>query len=344
MKNKLTILKVATIGAIMTASLVGCSSAGGQKLSSDDEKKFVEQVNTMVSERKAPKEVETTVDSKIKQLDTESATSVVNAYIYSLYQANSDMTNKISSVTPDLQTLVKDKKIDLSKKVEANKLEDGMVKGLFQELTKDHLILQQDGNNFFTNVDMDYVVGKYGTQIDSDLKDFMIFRAMEDKKSIFNSEKTTFDLDEVASRLVTIEKKDADIQKSKNKDQWISEQKYYYNIMFGVNHAYFLEKTDVAKAQTGSQTTGEAPKIQAEIVTKYKDLIKNNPDTQLAKDIQGFVDVLDKSTNKLDATASTYTTQLMAKKFPEPTTPNDSKLKVEGQSTTDTTDPTEATK
>lgn len=314
MKNKLTILKVATIGAIMTASLVGCSTTGGQKLSADEQKKFVEQVNTMIAERKAPTEVEKTVDTKVKQLDSEGATSVVNAYIYSLYQADSEMTNKISAITPDLNNLIKAEKLDLSKKVEVNKLEDGMVKGLFQELTKNHLTLRKDGQNFYANVDMEYVINKYGSVIDSDLKDFMTFRAMEDKKSIFDSEKTSFDLDEVANRLVTIEKKDADIQKSKNKDQWISEQKYYYSIVFGVNHSYFLEQVANASGQT---TTGEAPKFKAEIVTKYKDMIKNNADTQFAKDLQGFVDTLDKSGNKLDASVTEYVTKLMSAKYPE---------------------------
>lgn len=348
MKNKLTILKVTTISAIMTASLAGlagCSSTGSQKLSADDQKKFVTEVTTMVSQRKSAKDVESTLDTKVKQLDTDNATSAVNAYIYSLYQTDSDMTNKISAVSPDLQQMVKDKKLDMTKKVDATKLEDGMVKGLFQELNKNHLILQQDGTNFYANVDMDYVIGKYGSEIDSDLKDFMSFRATEDKKVIFNSQTTTFDLDEVANRLVTIEKKDADIQKSKNKNQWISEQTYYYNILFGVNHSYFLEKTDDPKAQTAGQTpaqatTGETPKIQADIVSKYKDIIKNNPDTQLAKDLQGLVDVLDKSGNKLDATVSAYTQQLMTKKFPDTTQSQTTSTQVQGQSTTGSTEAT----
>lgn len=322
MKNKFMKFKIATIGVLMTATLVGCSTMGNKKLNSQDQEKFVKQVTTMVSERKHAVDVENVLDTKIKQLDVVNATTVVNAYTYSIYQENTNMTSKISALTPDLQDLVKNKKLDLSKDITgAYSFEDGMVKGLFQELEKDHLKLQQDGSTFFANVDIDYVIKKYGTMIDSNLKDFMEFRSMEGETLVFNSEATTFNLDEIAKRLVTIEGKSSAIKNSKFKDQWISAQQYYYNILFGVNHQYFYEKTaDKDKKDTATQTVTNQTKLQDKVVSQYKDIIKKNPNTQLTKDLQGYVDILSKTGNKVEATATTYTNQLMTKKFSTETT------------------------
>lgn len=289
---------------LLTATLVltGCSGKEGKKLSLDEQSKFVEQVTTMLSERKDAKSIEETIDTKIKQLDLNSSTAVINTYIYSLYQGNSDMVGKVNALNGDIGIVVKDKKVDISKPTELSKLPIGLMKGLFQQLNIEHLLLQQDGSTFYASVDMSYVQTKYGLYIDNDLKSFITFREMEDKKPMFSSVTETFDIDEVVSRLITIEKETPNWLKSNYKDQWVSSQEYYYNIMLGVNHEAFNDATDKTM-------------VKGEMITKYESIIKAHPDTQIGKDIKLYLTELTKSKNKIDANVGGYVTKFMFDKF-----------------------------
>src|SRR5690606_15266598 len=59
---------------------------------------------------------------------------------------------------------------------------------------------------------------------------------------------------------------------------------YYYQVYFGTNNEFLIDENKV---------------ILAEVLEHYQKVVKENPDTQLAKDVQAFLDKLKETENKV---------------------------------------------
>ncbi|WP_415286254.1 hypothetical protein [Clostridium perfringens] len=235
--------------------------------------KLANQVATGVSLEKLQKEV----DSNINKLNVDNATKAINTYIFDLYQLNSQDMAILNAIKPLMDSEAEQYKLDLTKGKEYKKLPNGIVKGFLQQIEKDHLLLRKNSSNYYVTVDMDYVLKHYEKYISTDLKEFIEFRIKEDNKSIFDIEKQTFDLDEVAKRIDSIEKSEEKYKKSPYLPQWESSKQYYYQIMFQTNHRFFLDKDN---------------KVKPEILKSYEKYISDYKGTQLAENLSKILDVL----------------------------------------------------
>lgn len=311
MKYKSIIKLLATsLIVISMLSLAGCS--GNSKVFTEKENSdYFQKIATMITERKAATDIEKDIDQNISKLDEETTSSVVNAYIHSLYQVNSDMVSVINSLQGKITTLLDENNIDLEKGItdeQINKLPNGLVKGLLQEMKENYLVLHKDGETYYSNVDMDKILDKYSDKISSGLYEVMAFRALEDKKAIYSSKDNSFDIDEVVNRIVTIENKEPEWADTEYSEQWLASKQYYYSILFGVNHLFFFETEE-------DGTYAENPKVKDEIIEKYQSIVENNPDSTLAKDVASYLDTLKASEYKMDSSVTEFVVNLMNEKF-----------------------------
>lgn len=311
MKHKSIIKLLATsLIIISTLSLAGCSSTS-KKFTEKENSDYSQKITTMITERKTATDIEKDIDQNILKLDEETASSVVNAYIYSLYQVNSDMVSVINSLQGKITTVLDENNIDLEKGItdeQINKLPDGLVKGLLQEMKKNYLVLHKDNETYYSNVDMNKILNKYSDKISSGLYEIMAFRAVEDEKAIYSSKDNSFDIDEVVNRIMMIENKEGEWNDTEYAEQWLASKQYYYSILFGVNHVFFFETEE-------DGTYAENPKIKDEIIEKYKSISENNPDSELAKDVTSYLDTLKTSEYKMDSSVTEFVVNLMNEKF-----------------------------
>lgn len=303
MINKKNMIKVSVLVGVMTLTsvLVGCQS--GKTISVDEQKKIVEQLNTMVAERKDSKELEAILDKNIKKMDKSTASDAINSFIYALYNENTDMISKMNYLEAELAEYVEANNIDILKKIDTKKMDDGLIKGLIQEVYANHLTFKNDGSRYFVVVDMQYVKNKYAKYMTDDLTAYTDFRIMEDSAIIFNGTTGTFDMAELTKRLIKIETESPKWQETVFKEQWNNSKEYYYAILFGINHSYFMDEK-------------EPTKVKDDIILKYDEIIKNNGETEFGKELKEYVDIVKKSGNKISAEADDYKSKLMDEKFP----------------------------
>lgn len=303
LRNKKTMKIGLLTGALGFATiLAGCQT--NKTISEEEQKKIIEELNVMVSERKDSKELEDILTKNIKNMDKESASEAINSYIYSLYNENADMISKMNYLGAELEEYAKENELDLTQKINLSKINDGLMKGFIQEVYNNHLSFKSDGSSYFIVVDMQYVKDKYGKYMTDDLKAYTEFRIMEDSSIIFNSKDESFNLDEITKRLNKIETEAPKWEETNFKDQWNSSKEYYYAILFGLNHSFFIEEEDQTK-------------IKDYIMAKYEEIIKNNEETEFGKELNEFVELIKKSDNKISSEADDYRLKLMEKKFPQ---------------------------
>lgn len=311
MKYKSIIKTLATsLTIISLLSLTGCSGMS-KELTEKEQTEYSQKITSMITDRVNSTDIEKDIDENILKLNEETASVVVNAYIYSLYQQNSDMVSVINSLQGKISTLLDSYKIDLEKGVtseQIKQLPDGVVKGLLEEMSKNYLVLHKDGDAYYSNVDMNKVLSKYSEKISTGLYEVMSFRAMEDEKAIYSSQDNSFDIDEVAKRISTIEGKQDSWENTDYAEQWLASKQYYYSILFGVNHIFFFETEE-------DGTYPEIPKVKDEIIEKYKEIIKNNPETELAKDVSKYLEALNATGNLMDSSVTEFVVNLMNEKF-----------------------------
>ena len=295
------ISKPILITCMVASMLVGCGTKTTEKLNEKEQASFVNDVNKMVSNRETGLEVESKFKNKIMKLDKKHASDVLNAYMFSVQQDSGELKVKMGPLQSDLQKVMKDKKVDLTKYESIDKLDDGLVKGLLSEAEKLHLKVKQDkgSETFYLAVDYQYVLDNYGKYMDDDLKMFLQFNKNQSEHEIFDSKKEKFDLKEIVNQVKEIEKNESKWKDGNYKESWANSGRYLYNILLGVDHTFFIEDG----------------KMKPEIKKEFESIIKENKDTQVGKTLKDYLAIIEKQGGQLNEQAKGEVKDLAMKPF-----------------------------
>ncbi|HBG4630396.1 TPA: hypothetical protein KQE75_003667 [Clostridioides difficile] len=165
------------------------------------------------------------------------------------------------------------------------------IKGFLQEVKSKGFSLEagNKNSNYTITVNLEKVNEKYGKYISESLKRYLEFNNYEINSNIqvIDDNKKTVNLDEVIKRIKKIEA-GMDIDKKQSyefADKWTSSLEYYYNILFGISHNYFIE----------------TEYFNSNILKQYKDIIESNKNTDMSKKLSKVVNVLEKNNRKFDS-------------------------------------------
>ncbi|HCD9511068.1 TPA: hypothetical protein NGI21_003834, partial [Clostridioides difficile] len=169
--------------------------------------------------------------------------------------------------------------------------EHATIKGFLQEVKSKGFSLEagNKNSNYTITVNLEKVNEKYGKYISESLKRYLEFNNYEINSNIqvIDDNKKTVNLDEVIKRIKKIEA-GMDIDKKQSyefADKWTSSLEYYYNILFGISHNYFIE----------------TEYFNSNILKQYKDIIESNKNTDMSKKLSKVVNVLEKNNRKFDS-------------------------------------------
>ncbi|MCC0672197.1 hypothetical protein IC214_20255 [Clostridioides sp. ES-S-0190-01] len=169
------------------------------------------------------------------------------------------------------------------------------VKGFLQEVKSKGFSLEaeNENSNYTITVNLEKVNEKYGKYISESLKRYLEFNSYEinSKIQVIDDNKKTVNMDEVVKRIKKIEA-GMNIDKKQSyefADKWTSSLEYYYNILFGVSHNYFIE----------------TEYVNSNILKQYKDIIESNKNTDMSKKLSKVVNVLEKNNRKFDSNTKT---------------------------------------
>ncbi|HBG8471521.1 TPA: hypothetical protein KRH38_003884 [Clostridioides difficile] len=169
--------------------------------------------------------------------------------------------------------------------------EHATIKGFLQEVKSKGFSLEagNKNSNYTITVNLEKVNEKYGKYISESLKRYLEFNNYEINSNIqvIDDNKKTVNLDEVIKRIKKIEA-GMDIDKKQSyefADKWTSSLEYYYNILFGISHNYFIE----------------TEYFNSNILKQYKDIIESNKNADMSKKLSKVVNVLEKNNRKFDS-------------------------------------------
>lgn len=285
---------------VMISMLFGCNATnkGGKQetsLSDSEKEQIMSQLESYdaSSGNNSLSDMENIIYKNIPAFDDSDKDKMVNLYIVQMTKSSSDLNKKLSLLGYELEDVVKSTdKLNLTDTKTYKNISDNnaTIRGFLQETNaKGFTIVKDDNTQFYTiKVNEQKVLDKFGKYVSDDLKTYLQFLDMENTdKNFVDTKAKTIDIDEVSKRILAIEdglKKDMD-NNYEQVENWLNASDYYYSILLGINHKYFVSNDY----------------LKDDILEKYKDIISNNKDTQLADILQQVVDIYDGNGKKFDA-------------------------------------------
>lgn len=282
------IIALAMSGLIIT----GCSTDGvKEKLNGVEAQNLVMDIEKKSMADSEPfSDIEKLVVESLDKIDDKELTSsIVNSYIHALYNEASKYINCLDSLGEDLskiKTMLKVEKIEYSI---INKIpsEFKMAKGMLEEMQAKNLLIIDDKDSFYVDVDMDKIIEKFNKYLTEDIIDFMKFRQLENSSTIYNANSDDYNLKEVLKRAdICIDKLFASKKDNSQLDNWKVSADYYYQIIMAEFVPAFLD---------------EDGKVSEKYINEIKTELNNYKDTRVFKDMSKYFELLTAHERDLNA-------------------------------------------
>lgn len=288
-RNKKRIIGLLMVGVITT--LVGCSEKG-QELT---EKEKTEVMNSIMEfsreEKEDLNELDKLISENIELFNQTEKDEIINTYLMNMYSFSDDLGNKLYTIGYELDDVVKNYEVDVINPSTYAKIpnEHATVKGFLTEVNEEGFALKRDDENspFYIDINLQKVLDKYGDYMSKSLREYVEFNVYEmNEPEFIDIEKEEINIDEVVNRILKIEK-GMETDKAQNYefiDKWTSSLEYYYDVLFGLSHEYFVSSEF----------------IKEDILKKYEEIVKENQGTKLAKDTEKVIEILKGNDKKVD--------------------------------------------
>ncbi|MGO0862137.1 hypothetical protein ACTPEN_21155, partial [Clostridioides difficile] len=221
-----------------------------KKLSSSEKTKVMNKIyNYSSTEKEGLEGLDDLIKNNIDQFNIKERDEMINIYISNMFNFMDNLNNKLYCLGFELEDVVEKYKINVNDEASFNSIpkEYATVKGFLQEVKSKGFSLEaeNENSNYTITVNLEKVNEKYGKYISESLKRYLEFNSYEinSKIQVIDDNKKTVNMDEVVKRIKKIEA-GMNIDKKQSyefADKWTSSLEYYYNILFGVSHNYFIE-------------------------------------------------------------------------------------------------------
>ena len=302
-KNKLT--QIIAIGLI-SLSLLGCSGNNTITPPSDNER------TTMINNGETIK-LEKALLSNKSSLTQEESTKNVSYLLSSIENSSKKINKQLSAFKTDLDKISHDY-TDYSSDKFIEACPTNAIKGIFKDAKENHLLISRDEQGFYTSPDYSYIKSTYGSNVDEEFKDLIAFQEEAGKDKLFDSTTQTLDFNTIAERIQTCEEKLDKYQGKDTYDKWLEFEYFYYSIILSPSDTIFFD------AQTNAQTI-QSPTYKESVIKQYDDLVAAKPDSQLSKDIKGYMDIIKANGKKTSAESDNYLNKVNEKFLSVSTTP-----------------------
>ncbi|WCF11691.1 hypothetical protein NDS46_30555 (plasmid) [Paenibacillus thiaminolyticus] len=290
--------------------IVLVSACSSSTFTKEEEKKYMENYYELASKPSEPSLLIEELDKNIARLSSEESSNAVDALLYSMYQKQKELNDKISGLQ-DVMSSYQDDGINFNVSQSYSRIKDSTLKAFLGEIQKEKFLVINDNGGFTVVPNMGEILQKYEMYMTDALKDMILFSKSEYDKPFFDFEKEKFDLDVVVERILMMEeglKKHFD---SSYVNAFKESKAYYYQIYFGVNNGYMID----------SQKN-----LLEEVLEHYQKTLKDHPNTQLANDLNAYLEKLKQSKNKMTDDVIVFLTDLTTAEVIEVNSENDENI------------------
>lgn len=324
MKNKKIVAIISTV-AILGAGATGVGyymqyknqdtlneNVKDKKLSQSKQDKIVADLSQMRKDGYRPTEIETELKAKIKQLDKKHATKAVCVLMNSI----SDTSNYFNAIFQDMENEILYSNyvdnVDNTMK-NLNKMSNEFAKGYLKEAKRQHLYVIETNSYFFFEKNGEYIFDKYGDYVQGDYKEYLNLLAKQKRDPIFDYKKEMYNLDRIRDDLVAIDNARDRWEKGDFKAEFTEMEKTLYEALLSESHATFF---DITVKNKGKDNEEDVYTLKKDILKKYKQIINENKDLTISKDVSNYLKVLKENDYKLNAKVNKYVEKFLEEKFP----------------------------
>lgn len=289
MKNK-KIMSLLAMTLLSTSILMGCGKTGNIDFSSSETltefKNEVYRYSLGAQEKYTADDFTTNLTKFIEKLDDSEKEEYITYYVQGLYTNANGLSDKLNLLGYEMEDVITENNLEDYTYKTFSKLSDNYatIKGFVKEVEAKGFFLSRNVETdlLTITVELDDILEKYGQYMSESLKAYYQLNNYENKTTFIKDD--TIDIEEVVNRIVKIED-GIEVDKNsdyKHIDKWISSYDYYYNILFGSNHDYFLS----------------SGYYKEDVVNKYKELAEKYKDREIGKNLASMVEVLEANNNK----------------------------------------------
>ena len=270
------------------AMVTGCSN--NDFLSDDEILKVDSYITSMASKESVDiYELQNKISESIPKIkNKDDASSIINRYIYILYNEAANYLPYFDIIGKDIVDIKNElniEKIDVSMYKEVS-TKSKVVGAILEEMYNKDLMVVDESNSFFTEVNMEKILDKYREYLNTDIIEFLEFRASENAVPVFNVNSDEYDLDVLLERAALSVEKIADKQNSEQLGNWQSTAAYYYEIILADKTNQFLEEDN---------------KISDEYIKALKTKIDKYKDRQIYTDVTRYIELLENNNYDINA-------------------------------------------
>ena len=294
--------RVLLIGTIMLAmSLGGCSNES--KL---DSTKILENFEKIVYDQKGSRhDVREYISKNISSINSrEMSSSMVNTFIYFVYENIDVYTNVVFGLQEDLIEIEKSLGVE---SVSIDNVYDipndyKLVKALLQELNENFLVLIKSNDSYVVDVDMEKIKEEYYDYMDDDTLTYLDFRMKENDSNVYDVNSDEYNIELLLKKANMICTNLENLEGNSQNQNWIQHLYYYLEMIVSKSQTTFLDKDGKMLIDKFNSLKEESDKYSdtnfGKMLEKYLNLLEENDYYVDSEKVNAFVDEV---YDKLDA-------------------------------------------
>lgn len=262
---------------VMTLGISGCS-----KYNNLVNVEVVESFEDMVfDEKKSIYDIKSYIDENISSTnDLEMSSSMVNTYIYALYQNVEKYINIVSELQDDFACLESELNLDEITVSDLSKIprEYKLVRAIVEELKECQFILFKENNAYTVDVDIQEISNRYSKYVNKDTLEYLKFRVEERAFNVYDINSDTYDIKALMKTIDTVIEKMNELEGSSQKNNWVETLTYYLNIFTSRTQETFVDKDK---------------RLVPNILKEMREYQKSHANSEFVKFIKEYTDILE---------------------------------------------------
>lgn len=251
------------------------------KMSEEKQQAFLDDLLMKVSDGEKPSEIEKMLAEKVGGLNKDNASEAVYILLNALSIEQGVQMDAYKVLGDGVIKAYNDNQFKSGADETYSKVEDKSVQGYLQELTRQFLFVEDDGEGLYLSQNLKPIEKKYGDYINEALKGVLDVRLKNQENPYVDAERTSYDMDAMMERILFIEDKKESWQLTIYEGEMLALQEQAYMDFFGVTHETYF-----------NESNGKLV-MKKDIVEKFESLYNEYPNTFMGADIYGFLDELD---------------------------------------------------
>lgn len=265
-----------------------------EKMEESEQQAFLDALLEKVSAGEKPSDVEAMLVEKIAGLSKDNASEGVYLLLSAMAVEQGNQMTNYRTVGEGVLSAYGDEQFKTGNKENYKKVEDKSVQGYLQELKRQHLFIEDDGEGLYLSQDLKEIEKEYEKYLNDSIKGVFEIRLMNQEQPYVDANKTDYDMDKMMEHILIVEGEKENWQGTIYEGEMLARQEQSYMDFFGVTHnTYFddkagkltmkeniIEKMYLLQAEYANSFMGE------EIIGYMGEL---ESDAFEKKDTQGFV-------------------------------------------------------